>query len=154
VACGQDLPKANGLDYEYAPKPPQASIPSVHPHVFEAAFNSCAEGKCRYLFPFHDCYEFEETAYIQRIPKKKTPLSSGVNDIPIWGLEARYCISCIHVILYHLLILISPFALWGWWLSLHPDDIQSASVPMTVVLAMISMFWSATGIVKQFRGEL
>ncbi|SPJ88704.1 related to small s protein [Fusarium torulosum] len=154
VACGQDLPKANDLDYDYTPKPPQASIPLVHPHVFEAAFNSCAEGKCRYPFPFHDCYEFEETAYIQRIPKKKTPLSSGVNDIPIWGLEARHCISCIHVILYHLLILIPPFALWGWWLSLHPDDIQSASVPMTVVLAMISMFWSATGIVKQFRGEL
>ncbi|KAH6963705.1 hypothetical protein DER45DRAFT_479311 [Fusarium avenaceum] len=154
VACGQDLPKANDVDYEYAPKPPQASIPPVHPHVFEAAFNSCAGGKCRYPFPFHDCYEFEETAYIQRIPKKKTPLSSGVNDVPIWGLEARHCISCIHVILYHLLILIPPFALWGWWLSLHPDDIQSASVPMTVVLAMISMFWSATGIVKQFRGEL
>jgi hypothetical protein len=56
--------------------------------------------------------------------------------------------------MYHLLILIPPFTLWGWWLSLHPDDIQSASVPMTVVLAMISMFWSATGIVKQFRGEV
>jgi hypothetical protein len=36
----------------------------------------------------------------------------------------------------------------------HPGDIQSASVPMTVVVAMISMFWSATGILKQFRGEL
>lgn len=38
-------------------------------------------------------------------------------------------------------------------MSRHPDDIQSASVPMTIVLAMISMFWSATGIMKQFRGE-
>ncbi|SCV26765.1 related to small s protein [Fusarium fujikuroi] len=153
VACGQDLPKASDLDYDYAPKPPQASIPPVHPHIFEAAFNSCTGGKCRNLSPFHDCYEFEETTYIKRIPKKKTPLSPGTIDIPIWGLEARHCISCFHVIIYHLLILIPPFVLWGWWMSRHPDDIQSASVPMTIVLAMISMFWSATGIMKQFRGE-
>nr|RBQ90555.1 hypothetical protein FVER53263_07864 [Fusarium verticillioides] len=153
VACGQDLPKASDLDYDYTPKPPQASIPPVHPHIFEAAFNSCTGGKCRNLSPFHNCYEFEETTYIKRIPKKKTPLSPGSIDIPIWGLEARHCISCFHVIVYHLLILIPPFVLWGWWMIRHPDDIQSASVPMTVVLAMISMFWSATGIMKQFRGE-
>ncbi|KAF5639125.1 uncharacterized protein FTJAE_4915 [Fusarium tjaetaba] len=153
VACGQDLPKASDLDYDYMPKPPQASIPPVHPHIFEAAFNSCTGGKCRNPSPFHNCYEFEETTYIKRIPKKKTPLSPGTIDIPIWGLEARHCISCFHVIVYHLLILIPPFVLWGWWMSRHPDDIQSASVPMTIVLAMISMFWSATGIMKQFRGE-
>ncbi|KAF5548437.1 hypothetical protein FMEXI_4787 [Fusarium mexicanum] len=153
VVCGQDLPKATDLDYDYTPKPPQASIPPVHPHIFEAAFNSCTGGKCRNPSPFHDCYEFEETTYIKRIPKKKTPLSPGTIDIPIWGLEARHCISCFHVIIYHLLILVPPFVLWGWWMSRHPDDIQSASVPMTVVLAMISMFWSATGIMKQFRGE-
>ncbi|KAF5663007.1 hypothetical protein FCIRC_11315 [Fusarium circinatum] len=153
VACGQDLPKASDLDYDYTPKPPQASIPPVHPHVFEAAFNSYTGGKCRNPSPFHDCYEFEETTYIKRIPKKKTPLSPGTIGIPIWGLEARHCISCFHVIIYHLLILVPPFVLWGWWMSRHPDDIQSASVPMTVVLAMISMFWSATGIMKQFRGE-
>ncbi|KAF4415576.1 small s [Fusarium acutatum] len=153
VACGQDLPKASDLDYDYTPKPPQASIPPVHPHIFEAAFNSCTGGKCRNPSPFHDCYEFVERTYIKRIPKKKTPLSPGTIDIPIWGLEARHCISCFHVIIYHLLILIPPFVLWGWWMSRHPDDIQSASVPMTIVLAMISMFWSATGIMKQFRGE-
>ncbi|EXA50788.1 hypothetical protein FOVG_03356 [Fusarium oxysporum f. sp. pisi HDV247] len=153
VACGQDLPKASDLDYDYTPKPPQASIPPVHPHIFEAAFNSCTGGKCRNPSPFHDCYEFEETTYIKRIPKKKTPLSPGAIDMPIWGLEARHCISCFHVIIYHLLILVPPFVLWGWWMSRHPDDIQSASVPMTIVLAMISMFWSATGIMKQFRGE-
>ncbi|KAF4424233.1 hypothetical protein F53441_14240 [Fusarium austroafricanum] len=153
VACGQDLPKANDMDYDYTPKPPLASIPPVHPHIFEAAFNSCTKGKCGNPFPFHDCYEFEETVYIKRIPKKKTPLASGVNHVPIWGLEARHCISSFHVILYHLLILVPPFALWGWWMKRHPDDIQSASVPITIVLAMISMFWSATGIVKQFRGE-
>ncbi|KAF5984874.1 hypothetical protein FBULB1_3168 [Fusarium bulbicola] len=70
VACGQDLPKASDLDYDYTPKPPQASIPPVHPHIFEAAFNSCTGGKCRNPSPFHDCYEFEETTYIKRIPKK------------------------------------------------------------------------------------
>lgn len=111
-------------------------------------------GSCRRLFPPHECYEFEETIYIPRIPKKKTPISTGERHVAIWGLEARYCISCFHVILYHVLILIPPFALWGVWMAKHPGDIQSASVPMTVVVAMISMFWSATGILKQFRGEL
>jgi hypothetical protein len=32
----------------------------------------------------------------------------------------------------------------------HPDDIQSTYIPMTVVLAILSMSWSATSILKQF----
>ncbi|KAJ3529870.1 hypothetical protein NM208_g9566 [Fusarium decemcellulare] len=153
VACGNDLPTANNTDYDYTPKPPQASMPPIHPHIFEVAFNSCGDGKCSKLLPFHDCYEFDETSYVTRIPKKKTPFGFEAGQPTVWGLEARHSISALHVVLYHLLILIPPFVVWAWWQKNHPDDIQSASVPMTVVIASISMFWSATGIIKQFRGE-
>ncbi|KAF4470827.1 small s [Fusarium albosuccineum] len=153
VACGNDLPTANNTDYDYTPKPPQASMPPIHPHIFEVAFNSCGDGKCSKVLPFHDCYEFDETSYVTRIPKKKTPFGFEAGQPIVWGLEARHSISALHVVLYHLLILIPPFVVWAWWQRNHPDDIQSASVPMTVVIASISMFWSATGIIKQFRGE-
>ncbi|KAF5006970.1 hypothetical protein FDECE_6686 [Fusarium decemcellulare] len=153
VACGNDLPTANNTDYDYTPKPPQASMPPIHPHIFEVAFNSCGDGKCSKLLPFHDCYEFDETSYVTRIPKKKTPFGFEAGQPIVWGLEARHSISALHVVLYHLLILIPPFVVWAWWQKNHPNDIQSASVPMTVIIASISMFWSATGIIKQFRGE-
>jgi hypothetical protein len=68
-----------------------------------------------------------------------------------WGLEARHEISSIYVAFYHLLILALPFSFWGWWQTTHPGDLQNASVPVTVVLAMISLFWGTNGILTVGR---
>ena len=65
-------------------------------------------------------------------------------------------ISAAYVAFYHLLILALPFGFWGWWQATHPGDLQNASVPVTVVLTMLSLFWGTNGILTQGRklGEI
>jgi hypothetical protein len=60
------------------------------------------------------------------------------------------------VAFYHILILALPFGFWGWWQATHPGDLQNASVPVTVVLTMLSLFWGTNGILTQGRklGEI
>lgn len=44
-------------------------------------------------------------------------------------------ISVTYVAIYYFIIFLLPFSIWGWWIKKHPDDLQGASVPVTVVLA-------------------
>ena len=34
---------------------------------------------------------------------------------------------------------------------MHPDDLQSASVPFTAAVAIVSMFWSSVATLKALR---
>lgn len=150
IICGKELPVHP--DYDFQPRPPHASLPPIHPHIFDMAFNGC--GSNCWIPLFHDCFEIDEEGLTNRIPKKKSPFDVDSRDLSeryAWGLQARYRISGLRVMLYHILILVVPFILWGWWLKNHPDDIQSASIPLTVILMLISLFWSATGILKAAR---
>jgi hypothetical protein len=101
----------------------------------------------------HDCLPRLNTKRaIKRIPKKKSPFdTSSMNDEEAyaWGLEARHEISAAYVAFYHLLILALPFSFWAWWQATHPGDLQNASVPVTVVLTMLSLFWGTNGILTQ-----
>lgn len=88
------------------------------------------------------------------IPKKISPFdtaSKNQTDIYAWGLEARYEISAAYVAFYHVVILAVPFAFWGWWQATQPSDLQNASIPVTVVIAMLSLFWGSNGILTQGR---
>jgi hypothetical protein len=91
---------------------------------------------------------------IERIPRKRSIFD--VNDIhapesEAWGLRAQHEVSAIYVAVYHLFILVPPFVFWGWWQHNHPDDLQNASVPATVALGLISLFWGTNGILTQGR---
>ena len=63
-----------------------------------------------------------------------------------WGLEAEYDISLVQVIIYHVVIVGATFSFWGWWQAQHPDDIQGAGVPLSVILGLLSLFWTVSGI--------
>jgi len=70
-----------------------------------------------------------------------------------------YRVSVAYAAIYHLLILALPFSFWGWWQAKHPGDLQNASVPVTVVLAMVPLFFGTNGILTigwhgLDRGEL
>jgi hypothetical protein len=128
-------------------------MPPISPHEFKLAFNACSN-TCR--FPsFHDCFELiDEDDFITRIPKKKSMFDIATQSRTArfaWGIEAQNAISLLHVVLYHLLMLLAPFGFWVWWQKLHPDDLQNASIPLTFVFVLMSLFWSATGILKTFR---
>jgi hypothetical protein len=103
----------------------------------------------------HDCLPRLNTKRaIKRIPKKKSPFDTSSTDDEkayAWGLEARHEISAIYVLFYHLLILALPFGFWGWWQATHPGDVQNASIPVTVALTMLSLFWGTNGILTQGR---
>lgn len=151
-------------DYDYSPRPPEAQNPPVSQHEFSMHLRSCGDS-CHwnllknYVPTFgnllHDCLpRLEGRRAITRIPKKQTEFDTKCKDEQkayAWGLEAKHEISAAYVAFYHLLILVLPFCFWAWWQAKHPGDLQNASVPVTVVLTMLSMFWSTNGILTQGR---
>jgi hypothetical protein len=141
--------------YEYSPRPPNAPNPPITPHEFEIALHPCPSG-CL-LSAFHDCIEepINGDFCIQRIPKRKErfPLASYGIEVA-WGIHAEHNISAIYVVLYHVVILAGTFAFWVVWQIGHPDDLQNAAVPMTVVVTLLSLFWSSSGVLKGPRTAL
>ena len=86
---------------------------------------------------------------MERIPKRKSALELKVNAPEFaWGLSAQHAISFAGVVLYHVLICAGAFAFWAWWQIHHPNDMQDAAAPLTVVAVLISLFWSSAGIIK------
>jgi hypothetical protein len=76
--------------------------------------------------------------------------SSDAEDY-VWGIHARYVVSALYVFWIHMTILAVTLGIWIWWQRKHPDDIQGASVPLTVAGICISTFWASTGILKGLR---
>lgn len=137
----------------YAPRPPQAEIPPIVPHEFELALTCCGSSRLWCSLPFHDCIEPPEGTFaLERIPKRKhaLELKLGTREFA-WGLQAQYSISLILMVFYHILIFLGTFGFWAWWQATHPDDLQNASTPLTVVALFLSLFWSSSGVLKIFR---
>ena len=113
--------------------------------------NAC-DHPCRWLF-LHECMpQLDTSSAIDCIPKKSSMFNTTSNnrtDVYAWGLEAKHVISAAYVAIYHFIIFLLPFGFWGWWIKKHPDDLQGASVPVTVVLGLLSLFWSTNGILTQ-----
>jgi hypothetical protein len=83
--------------------------------------------------------------HLERIPKR-TRCFDGDKSSPIWGLEAVFAVSFAYVFTYHFVMVAGPFAFFAWWLKVHPDDLQNASIPLAIVLGALSLFWSGAGI--------
>jgi hypothetical protein len=107
------------------------------------------------LSSFHDCIESPSgTTALERIPKRKYAFEvTGDKREFAWGLEAKYSISFLRMVIYHLLILGGTFAFWTWWQLGHPDDLQNASTPFATVAVLLSLFWSSSGTLKYFHGH-
>jgi hypothetical protein len=68
-----------------------------------------------------------------------------------WGIQAHHKPHALVVFFYHVLIFSGTFAFWIWWQTTHPGDLQNATVPLSVVAVLISLFWSSAGVLKAFR---
>lgn len=139
----RDLP--TNQDYQYSPRAgaPGARNPPISPHLFEALFYACCF-PCTWPIP-HDCVPPPiGVANLERIPKR-TRCFERDQTSPIWGLEAVFAVSLAYVFIYHCVVVAGPFAFFGW-LRAHPYDIQNASIPVTIVLGTLSLFWSGAGI--------
>ncbi|KAF2462719.1 uncharacterized protein BDR25DRAFT_347630 [Lindgomyces ingoldianus] len=147
----KDLPTS--LEYKYAPRPPHAENPPIPQHEFDMHLHACVQ-PCIWS-RFHDCMpELNTTIVLESIPKKVSQFdvdSDQVVDAYAWGLEAKYAVSAMYVAIYHLIIFAFPFGFWAWWLHGHPNDLQGASVPATIALGLLSLFWSTNGILTEGR---
>jgi hypothetical protein len=149
-------------NYEYFPRPPDitARDPWISKHEFEEIVKSCITpcwlNYFQTLLGFHDCACPAEDAkrLISALPKRDSEFMinhSGEREDYVWGIHARYVVSARYVFCIHVAILAITLGLWIWWQRKHPDDLQGASVPMTVAGICISTFWGSTGILNRLR---
>lgn len=127
--------------------------PPVSQHDFTLHLNACGRS-CRWVLlnnyvpifgnVYHSCLPRLNTKrVITRIPKKISWFDTSSTDdskLYAWSLEARHESSAAYVPFYHLIILAPPFSFWGWWQASHLGDLHNASVSVTIVLAMLSLF--------------
>jgi hypothetical protein len=148
----RDLP----IHSDYTPNGDSARNPPLSTEEFAALFYSC-EPKCHRLLPHHCFTSLHGTRHLDRIPKRKTPfITDTTSDVvpdptdeithDIWGLGAVHSVSFAYVCAYHIAIIAGPFAFFVWWITSFPTDLQNASVPVTIVLGLLSLFHSGSGI--------
>ncbi|CAN9179693.1 unnamed protein product [Alternaria alternata] len=143
------------VEYIYNPRAPpngNAENPLISRHK-ASMFMNCND-PCRWRF-FHNCVpHLINRRVIDRVPRKKSKFAirdDNSMEHQAWGITVRHEISVAYVVCYHVLILALPFAFWGWWQHNHPDDLQNAAVPITVVAGLLSLFWGANGILTEGR---
>ena len=142
------VPAPSDKIYQYNPKPVQ-QMPPISRHEFKKRFYWCY-GRCLpALFglcnPFHKCKKRCRTCpdAVDRIPKRILPLETGGDAREeFWGLYVEEVISAMRVVVYVILILVTPFVFWLLWLFYwdHSGDLQNASVPFICALALVGLF--------------
>lgn len=163
----RDLP-VDKLEYTYSPCPPQITVsaPGITRHMWQHALRPCdrrmmglALGVCASGW-FHDCVESlnpGSTEYIVRLPKKHSEWlidTEGIDDA--FGILTKEEPSILYVLVYHIVILAGSFAFWAWTMPREGRqdgswNLQDPSVPVTVVLGLLSLFWALARPLKLFR---
>ncbi|KIW79955.1 hypothetical protein Z517_06570 [Fonsecaea pedrosoi CBS 271.37] len=165
LSAGPDLPSCP-IDYSYDPRPPDPRAPALDKHVWELALLRPCRGATLgvnlqfcLLSWLHDCLPplgAGSNIYLPTMPQKhsewllKTP---GIDYA--WGIEAVEEPYIIILIMYHVLMLAAPFGFWAWWLVFEHArtgqwDLQDASIPVSVFLVLLSLFWAAAKPLKVF----
>ncbi|PKY03849.1 hypothetical protein P168DRAFT_170710 [Aspergillus campestris IBT 28561] len=139
-----DLPTDEVYLYNPRAGAPDVTNPPVPAHPFDNLFYACPV-PCTW-HNLHSCRPALSGAeFMQRIPRR-TICFERDQESPVWGLEAKFAVSALCITIYHCIMLAGPFAFFAWWLRHHPGDLQNASVPATIALGALSLFWSIAGI--------
>lgn len=136
--------------YEFYPRTNKVVPPPITRHEFKRRFYGCF--KCG---SWHKCKSAKcqrrcrpKGTALERIPKRDRRLMEDGSDREIyWGILAVETHSFIRVLMYHVLFLLGPLMFWGLWLSVmkHSADLQNASLPLTVFVGFLSVFWAVLG---------
>lgn len=79
------------------------------------------------------------------LPKKKTELEEGGDNREIfWGVYAREMPSFRMVVIYNVICILPLLVFFFLWLFPlgHGAELESAAVPLSIMLGMLSLFWS------------
>lgn len=140
-------------DYEYEPQkcyPPTDERPLIDRSEFKDYLNFCQPSCWLNFSPWHECNPpSEEARLVVRVPKKRSPWLLDIKgESTAWGVQCTFEISGFRVFIWHVVIFALPFSFWAWWQNRHPDDVQSAAVPLALVIAGVAAFWQGAGVLK------
>ncbi|WQF76806.1 Putative nucleoside phosphorylase superfamily [Colletotrichum destructivum] len=141
-----EFPEAFNLDYDFIPKPAEReAMPPVTPHEFYRRFYACYDRTSALHF-HHHCRKLSGHSgdILDKFPKKRSELEEGGDArVVFWGIYARERIAMVRVLCYNFVCVLPMLVFFFGWLSRHgPEHIQDAAVPVSVMTAMLSLFWS------------
>lgn len=147
-----ELPPDHDDEYRYRPRPIYSA--PVTKHMFRHYFYGCYD-RSTLAHRIHTCLPLAPACRIRNpaaellefLPKRDREVSPEAQSDKIevcYGLAARECRSFFRVIVY-LCLIVSP-AIWfvfAWLFAWgNRGDLQDATVPMTLTLAVLSMLWA------------
>jgi hypothetical protein len=135
----------SNTDYEYQPKPME-NIPPVSEHEFKKRFYACHQPK-PFLHWYHTCIKLglQSSDLLELLPKKKTEFEEGGDKREdFWGIYAREIISLRWVLFYNFICMLPMLAFFIVWVVPrgYSTDLQNPSVPFSMMIGMLSLFWS------------
>lgn len=122
------------------------SIPPICEHEFEKRFYACYQPS-PLLHWYHRCRGAKGHSYdlLNLLPKKKSDFEEGGDKRErFWGIYAREKISLRWVLLYNFICLLPMGVFFVVWIVplRRTTDLQSAAVPLSIMIALQSLFWS------------
>ncbi|KAK8023897.1 hypothetical protein PG993_011963 [Apiospora rasikravindrae] len=121
-------------------------VPPISKHEFYRRFYTCFETTKRYHL-HHTCklLRGHSDDVLHRLPKRTQKLELGGDKRErFWGLYAREAVSLQKVLLYNAVCMLPVLAFFFAWLFgiSETTDLQGASVPVGMMAALLSLFWS------------
>lgn len=139
------FPDDTDTNYEYKPKP-MDNIPPISEHEFTKRFYACHKPR-PLLHLHHKCKRLgaHSSDILKSFPKKRSELEeAGDKREDFWGIYARETISVHWIILYNLFCVSPLLAFFVAWCipQGHSTDLQNPSIPISMMVSMLSLFWS------------
>lgn len=147
-----ELPSDHDDQYHYRPRPIYSA--PITRHMFRHYFYGCYDSGT-ISHRFHTCLPLVPSCRIRNpaselldcFPKRDRQVAATAQSDKVevcYGLVARECRSFFRVVVYLCLIMASTFWFVFAWLFQwgHGGDLQNATVPMTLILAVVSVLWA------------
>lgn len=141
-----EYPHKDNVEYRFLPRPMEPDPPITKHEFHKRFYNTCSRPSSWHL-PWHRCLRFctRGDHALAVIPKRLSPLEKGYDKREeFWSIFAQERRSFFWVFCYFL-VAISPslafFFLWLFPLN-HGGDLQNASVPATLTIALLSILAS------------
>jgi hypothetical protein len=122
------------------------NIPPISEHEFTKRFYACHKPR-PLLHVHHECRKLgaHSSDILKFLPKKRTELEEAGNKREdFWGIYARENISLRWIIFYNFVCVSPLLAFFLAWIVPRGlgTDLQNPSIPLSMMIGMLSLFWS------------
>jgi hypothetical protein len=121
-------------------------IPPIGRHQFYDRFHVCDKPRPMFHF-YHKCRSFDKRTrdLLKLFPKcTSTLVEESDKQEAFWGIVAREQPSVFRLLLYNFTCALPCIVFFFMWLFSwgHSGDLQNASVPLSIMVGSLSVFWS------------